>query len=150
MKNRKKRVWDKTKKNYIWQKDEEDKYSKEEKGKKAYDQWKKKSKLHIPRAGDVEDQTKTGKAKENWTKRRKSRHGWRESNEEGTGAKGAQRGPSRNMKLKNNKTKAFQKKFKSKLIQKASKGGKGRGGPMSRGGSGGRGGSSRGGRGGRR
>lgn len=37
--------------------------SKEEKGKKAYEQWKKKSKLSIPQAGDVEDERKIGMAK---------------------------------------------------------------------------------------
>lgn len=44
------------------------------------------------------------------------------------------------MKLKNNKTKAFEKKYKSKLIEKASKGKGGRGGSSFRGGSKGRGG----------
>lgn len=39
------------------------------------------------------------------------------------------------MKLKNNKTKAFEKKYKSKLIEKASKGKGGRGGSSFRGGS---------------
>lgn len=50
-KKTKKRVWDKTKKNFIWTKDQEDKMSKEEKGKKAYLQWKKTTKLSIPQAG---------------------------------------------------------------------------------------------------
>lgn len=50
-KKKKQRVWDKTKKNYVWQKDQEDKMSKDEKGKKAYLQWKKKSKLSIPQVG---------------------------------------------------------------------------------------------------
>ncbi len=49
--NKQKRVWDKSKKNYIWQKDREDKMSKEQKGKKAYQTWKKKSNLVIPKAG---------------------------------------------------------------------------------------------------
>jgi hypothetical protein len=46
-----KRVWDKTKKNFVWQRDKEDKPSKDEKGKEAYQKWKKKSKLSIPKAG---------------------------------------------------------------------------------------------------
>ena len=62
-KKKKKRVWDKTKKNFIWQKDAEDKMSKDEKGKKAYDQWKKKSKLAIPQVGEIEDAGKTSQAR---------------------------------------------------------------------------------------
>lgn len=53
--NTQKRVWDKTKKNFVWQKDQEDKYSKEEKGKKAYQKWKKKNNLAIPKVGEMED-----------------------------------------------------------------------------------------------
>lgn len=51
--NTQKRVWDKTKKNFVWQKDQEDKYSKEEKGKKAYQKWKKKNNLAIPKVGEM-------------------------------------------------------------------------------------------------
>ena len=50
-KNIQKKVWDKTKKNFVWQKDKEDKPSKEESGKKAYQKWKKQFKLAIPQAG---------------------------------------------------------------------------------------------------
>lgn len=57
-------------------------------------------------------------------KRRKFRHGWREDKQKSP--KGG------NLRLKNNKTKAFQKRLKTKLIQKAGKGkgfssGKGKG-----------------------
>jgi hypothetical protein len=48
-----KRVWDKTKKDFLWQKDKEDKMSKDEKGKKAYQVWKKKTHLAIPKAGEM-------------------------------------------------------------------------------------------------
>ena len=53
-------------------------------------------------------------AKQNWIQRRKFRHGWKETKE--AGAQGGR------LNLKNNKTKAFEKRFKTKLIQKASKG----------------------------
>lgn len=36
---------------------------KEEKGKKAYTQWKKKSKLYIPKVGQLEDEEQVNKAK---------------------------------------------------------------------------------------
>jgi hypothetical protein len=62
-KKRKQRVWDKTKKNFIWQKDSEDKMSKDEKGKKAYETWKRKSKLSIPQVGEAEDAGKTSQAR---------------------------------------------------------------------------------------
>lgn len=58
-----KRVWDKTKKNFVWQKDQEDKPNKEEKGKKAYLKWKKKFKLSIPKPGEMEDQEQISRAK---------------------------------------------------------------------------------------
>jgi hypothetical protein len=44
-------VWDKNKKNFVWQRDKEDRPSKSEKGKEAYQKWKKKFKLSIPKAG---------------------------------------------------------------------------------------------------
>ena len=50
-KNSSKRVWDKSKKNFIWRRDEEDKMSKDQKGKEAYQKWKKKSRMYIPKAG---------------------------------------------------------------------------------------------------
>jgi len=49
--NLQKRVWDKNKKNFVWQKDKEDKLNKEEHGKKAYLKWKKSTKMYIPKAG---------------------------------------------------------------------------------------------------
>lgn len=51
--NNNRRVWDKTKKNFIWQRDQENqsKKPKDDKGKKAYQQWKKKFNLAIPKAG---------------------------------------------------------------------------------------------------
>jgi hypothetical protein len=81
--NTQKRVWDKTKKNFVWQKDREDRLSKKETGKKAYQLWKKKSHLAIPRAGDMEDTEKTQKAQESWKSRRMARHGWRENKPQG-------------------------------------------------------------------
>jgi len=77
-------------------------------------------------------------ARDNWIQRRKFRHGWKDTKE--VGAKGK-------LGLKNNKTKAFEKRFKTKLIQKASKGKK-PGGSFSKGkgakaGSGGKGGKRR-------
>lgn len=126
-KNTKKRVWDKTKKNFVWQKDAEDKMSKDEKGKKAYTQWKKKSKLSIPKAGQMEDQEQVNMAKDSWLQRRKFRHGWKENKSEGE---------RRGVNLKNNKTKAVEKKFKRKLISKAQNG-KGRGGMAGKGSKGG-------------
>lgn len=122
--NIQKKVWDKTKKNFVWQKDKEDKPSKEESGKKAYQKWKKQFKLAIPQAGEMEDNDQIQRAKENWKSRRMARHGWRESKP---------KGEVRGRNLKNNKTKAIEKKFKKKLISKSksskpshkSKGGKG-------------------------
>ncbi len=113
-------MWDKTKKNFVWQKDREDKPSKEETGKKAYQKWKKKSKLSIPKAGEVEDNEQVQRAKDNWKSRRMARHGWKESKP---------KGEVRGRDLKNNKTKAIQKKFKKRLINKSktSKSGKGKG-----------------------
>lgn len=58
-KKKNKRVWDKTKRNYVWKKDEQDKLSKDQKGKKAYEKWKKQSKLIIPKTGQIEDEEKT-------------------------------------------------------------------------------------------
>jgi hypothetical protein len=75
--NSAKRVWDKTKKNFVWHKDHEDKMSKDEKGKKAYLKWKKKFNLAIPKVGEVEDQDQTQRAQANWQTRRKARHGWK-------------------------------------------------------------------------
>jgi hypothetical protein len=51
--NKNKRVWDKTKKNFVWQRDQENQFKKpkDDKGKKAYQQWKKKFNLAIPKAG---------------------------------------------------------------------------------------------------
>lgn len=111
-KNTQKRVWDKTKKNFVWQRDQEDKFSKEEKGKKAYQKWKKKFNLAIPKAGEMEDEDQIQRAKQNWTTRRKARHGWKENQ-----PKGQKRGRD----LKNNKTKAIEKKFKKRLISKSQK-----------------------------
>ena len=74
--------------------------SKEEKGKKAYLKWKKKYKLAIPKAGEVEDDHQTSRAKENWQNRRKGRHGWKENKQKGSGS-------FRGRDLKNNKTKAI-------------------------------------------
>ena len=88
--------------------------SKEEKGKKAYQKWKKKFKLSIPKAGEVENDDQTSRAKESWQKRRKGRHGWKENKPKGGGFKGRD--------LKNNKTKAIEKKFKKRLITKSQKG----------------------------
>jgi len=82
-KNIQKRVWDKTKKNFVWQKDREDRLSKTETGKKAYQIWKKKSHLAIPKAGDMEDQEKTQQAQDSWKNRRMARHGWRENKPQG-------------------------------------------------------------------
>jgi hypothetical protein len=152
--NNQKRVWDKTKKNFVWQKDKEDKMSKDEKGKKAYQVWKKKSHLAIPKAGDMEDTEKTQRAQDSWKSRRMARHGWKENKPTG--------GERRGRDLKNNKTKAVEKKFKKRLISKSKnskgsiggKSGRGgkpeRGGKSDRGGKGGRGGrgGSRGGKGG--
>ena len=59
--------------------------SKDEKGKKAYVQWKKKNHLAIPQAGDMEDQQKTDRARDSWRKRRMARHGWKENKPEGGG-----------------------------------------------------------------
>ena len=110
--NSQKRVWDKTKKNFVWQKDREDRISKEEKGKKAYQKWKKRFNLTIPKAGEVEDQDQVQRAQSNWKSRRMARHGWKESK-----PKGQKRGRD----LKNNKTKAIEKKFKKRLIHKSQK-----------------------------
>lgn len=52
---KKQRVWDKQKKNFIWKKDKEDVGTKDEKGKKAYLKWKKKTKLSIPKVGQEEN-----------------------------------------------------------------------------------------------
>lgn len=111
--NMKKRVWDKTKKNFVWQKDHEDKMSKDEKGKKAYQKWKKRFNLAIPKAGEMEDEGQVKRAKESWQTRRKARHGWKENK-----PKGEKRGRD----LKNNKTKAIEKRFKKRLISKGQKG----------------------------
>ena len=119
-----KRVWDKSKRNFVWQRDQEDKGNKEEKGKKAYQKWKKKFKLAIPKAGEMEDEDQVGRARDNWKSRRKARHGWKE-----TKAKGEDRGRN----LKNNKTKAIEKRFKKRLIGKSEAAkGKGRGGGKGR------------------
>lgn len=64
----------------------------------------------------MEDNDQVDRAKENWKKRRLGRHGWKESK-----PKGEKRGRN----LKNNKTKAVEKKFKKRLISKAAKGPKG-------------------------
>jgi len=53
--------------------------SKDQKGKKAYQQWKKKSKLAIPQVGQMEDEAQVGQAKQNWQKRRQGRHGFKET-----------------------------------------------------------------------
>ena len=104
----------------MWQRDQEDKANKEETGKKAYLKWKKKYKLAIPQAGEVENQEQVGRARENWKSRRMARHGWKQESTRGDG-----RGRS---SLKNNKTKAIEKRFKKRLINKSesSKGGKGK------------------------
>lgn len=134
---RKERVWDKEKKDFVWTKDKEDKESKEEKGKKAYQKWKKKSKLSLPKVGQLEDEEHVKKASESWTERRRFRHGWRENKV--PAAPGG-----RGVNLKNNKTKAIEKKFKKRLITKSQReksgpaGGKGKGG--ARGGKAGKGG----------
>lgn len=109
--------------NFIWKKDVEDKMSKDKKGKKAYDTWKKKSKLSIPQVGQTEDAEQINLAKDSWLQRRKYRHGWKE-NKEG--------GEKRRINLKNNKTKAVEKKYKKKLISKASKGARGKSSSKSR------------------
>lgn len=97
--NVQKRVWDKTKKNFVWQKDKEDKLNKQEHGKKAYLKWKKSTKLIIPKAGEMEDNDQTARAKENWKNRRMARHGWKQAK-----PKGERRARG---DLKNNKTKAI-------------------------------------------
>lgn len=107
------RVWDKSKKNFVWQRDREDRPSKEEAGKKAYQKWKKKFKLSIPKAGEAEDNEQVQRAKDNWKSRRMARHGWKEAKP---------KGEPRGRNLKNNKTKAIEKKFKKRLISKAAKG----------------------------
>ena len=61
----------------MWKKDKEDKEARDDKGKKAYQKWKKKSRLSIPKVGQVEDEQHVALAKENWLQRRKFRHGWR-------------------------------------------------------------------------
>ncbi|HAO08889.1 MAG TPA: hypothetical protein DCQ50_18360 [Chryseobacterium sp.] len=62
-KRKKERVWDREKKDFVWKKDKEDKGANEEKGKKAYQKWKKKSKLNIPKVGQIEDDQQVNKAK---------------------------------------------------------------------------------------
>lgn len=109
VKRKKERKWDKIKKNYIWTKDQEDKVSKDAQGKKAYAKWKKKNKLSLPKLGQVEDGESTKMVKQKWLKTRKFRHGWKETKEKGKS-------------LKNNKTKAIEKKYKKKLISKSMKG----------------------------
>lgn len=51
--------------------------SKEQKGKKAYQTWKKKSNLVIPKAGEMEDEEKVQRAQQSWKSRRMARHGWK-------------------------------------------------------------------------
>jgi len=60
----------------------------------------------------MEDEDQTTRAKENWSTRRKGRHGFKENK-----PKGQKRGRD----LKNNKTKAIEKKFKKRLISKSQK-----------------------------
>lgn len=60
----------------------------------------------------MEDEDQIQRAKQNWTTRRKARHGWKENQ-----PKGQKRGRD----LKNNKTKAIEKKFKKRLITKSQK-----------------------------
>ena len=117
-KKKNKRGWDKTRKDFVWKKDSEDKLSKQQKGKKAYTKWKKETKLAIPKVGQAEDENQTQKAKDRWVKRRKGRHGWKQN---------VEKGPRRGVGLKNNKTKAVEKKMKTKMIKKSmgsKKGGK--------------------------
>ena len=57
------------------------------------------------------------RAQDSWKSRRKARHGWKETQT---------KGPKRGRDLKNNKTKAIEKKFKKRLISKSQKG---KGGP---------------------
>lgn len=64
----------------------------------------------------MEDNDQVDRAKQDWKKRRLGRHGWKESK-----TKGEKRGRN----LKNNKTKAVEKKYKKRLISKAAKGPKG-------------------------
>lgn len=68
----------------------------------------------------MEDNDQIQRARENWKSRRMARHGWKEAK-----PKGEKRGRD----LKNNKTKAIEKKFKTRLINKSksAKGGKGKG-----------------------
>ena len=61
----------------------------------------------------MEDDHQTSRAKENWQNRRKGRHGWKENKPKGSGFRGRD--------LKNNKTKAIEKKFKKRLITKSQK-----------------------------
>ena len=65
-KKKKERKWDKIKKNFVWTKDAEDKVSKDAQGKKAYAKWKKKSRLSLPKLGQMEDTQNTKLAKEKW------------------------------------------------------------------------------------
>ena len=67
----------------------------------------------------MEDNDQTARAQQNWKSRRMARHGWKQ-----TKPKGDRRARG---DLKNNKTKAIEKKYKKRLITKSqnSKGGKG-------------------------
>jgi hypothetical protein len=76
----------------------------------------------------MEDNDQVQRARDNWKSRRMARHGWKESK-----PKGEKRGRD----LKNNKTKAIEKKYKKRLISKSNSaktagkgksGGKGKGG----------------------
>ena len=64
--------------------------------------------------GQEEDEEHVKMAKDSWLERRKYRHGWKEnkSNEP----------KERGVNMKNNKTKAIEKKYKKRLIGKAQRG----------------------------
>jgi hypothetical protein len=53
--------------------------SKDQKGKVAYQKWKKTTHLSLQKVGDVEDTEKTSLAKDYWTKRRRFAKGWKEN-----------------------------------------------------------------------
>ena len=50
-----KRVWDKASKTFKFSRDKEDRMSKDQKGKVAYQKWKKTTHLSLQKVGDVED-----------------------------------------------------------------------------------------------
>lgn len=104
IKNKKKRVWDKATKNFKFTKDTEDKFSKDQKGRLAYQKWKKTTHLSLQKVGEAEDTEKTKLAKDYWVKRRKFARGWKE-NKEG-------RDNTRNRK----KNEVIRKKIKKRLI----------------------------------